>query len=194
MSIFKSSLEKRLWLYVLLVWIAILTSLIFGFPLLQKIGAENMEALIFILCMIIIGVTVILHAFRRSNSKNETITILGILAVFMMLFLRLGLAERSHLIEYSVLTVFIHRALLERYREKYKGFRIALMTLVVSFLIGVLDECVQVFIPRRVFDMADFLFNGLAAVMAVGASLLWQWIRNKTALRVPRSNLNEPQR
>ena len=187
MSIFKSSLEKRLWFYVLLVWLAILTSLIFGFPLLQEIGTQNMEALIFILCMIIIGITVILHAFRRSNSKNEVITILGILAVFMMLFLRLGLAERSHLIEFSVLTVFIHRALLERYQEKYKNFRIAIMALVVSFLIGVLDECVQVFIPNRVFDMADFLFNGLAAGMAVGASLLWQWIRKKTALRQYRS-------
>ncbi|WP_321309049.1 hypothetical protein [Marinifilum fragile] len=29
--------------------------------------------------------------------------------------------------------------------------------------------------------MADFLFNGLAAGMAIGASLLWQWIRKKTA-------------
>ncbi|PXY01214.1 VanZ family protein [Marinifilum breve] len=186
MPLFKSSLEKRLWLYVLLVWLAILTSLIFGFPLLQKLGAENMEALIFILCMIIIGTTVILHTFRRAKDKNDTVTVLGILAVFMMLFLRLGLAERSHLIEYSVLTVFIHRAMLERYKDKYKGFTIALLTLLLSFLIGVFDECVQVFIPRRVFDMADFLFNGLAAGMAIGASLLWQWIRKKTALRQSR--------
>jgi VanZ family protein len=183
MSIFKSSLEKRLWLYVLLVWIAILTSLFFGYPLLQYLGAENMEALIFILCMIIIGTTVILHTFRRAKDKNDTVTVLGILAVLMMLFLRLGLAERSHLIEFSVLTVFIHRALLERYKNKYKGLTIALLTLLVSFLIGVFDECVQVFIPRRVFDMADFLFNGIAAGMAVGASLLWQWIRKKTALK-----------
>lgn len=90
MPLFKSSLEKRLWLYALLVWLAILTSLIFGYPLLQKLGAENMEALIFILCMIIIGTTVILHTFRRANDKNDTVTVLGILAVFMMLFLRLA--------------------------------------------------------------------------------------------------------
>ncbi|NOU60338.1 VanZ family protein [Marinifilum caeruleilacunae] len=177
MPLFKSSLEKRLWGYVLLVWLAILTSLIFGYPVLQKLGAENMEALIFILCMIIIGTTVILHAFRRAKDKNDTVTVLGILAVFMMLFMRLGLAERSHLIEYSVLTVFIHRAMLERYKGKYKVFQIAGLTLLLSFLIGVLDECVQVFIPRRVFDMADFFFNGIAAAMAVGASVLWQWIR-----------------
>ncbi|WP_421920106.1 VanZ family protein [Marinifilum sp.] len=183
MSIFKSSQEKKQWLYVLLVWIAILTSLVFGYPLLQELGAENMEALIFILCLIIVGTTVILHTFRRTNEKNDTVTILGIIAVLMMLFLRLGLAERSHLIEYSVLTVFIHRALTERYRNQYKKFHIAILTLVISFLIGVFDECVQVIIPNRVFDMADFLFNGLAAGIAVGAILLWEWIRKKTALR-----------
>jgi VanZ family protein len=75
---------------------------------------------------------------------------------------------------------------LERYLDRYNDFRIALLALLISFLIGVFDECVQIFIPRRVFDMADFLFNGLAAVIAIGASLLWQWIRKKMALYQPR--------
>jgi VanZ family protein len=79
--------------------------------------------------------------------------------------------------EYAILTVFIHRAMLERYKDQYKGFRIAVMALVLSFLIGVFDECVQILIPNRVFDVQDFVFNGLAAGIAVGASLLWQWIR-----------------
>ena len=187
MPLFTSSYEKRLWIYALLVWIAILSSLILGYPLLKLLGNQNMQALIFIMCMIIIGVTVILHAFRKANDKNDTVTVLGIVAVLLMLFLRLGVAERTHLIEYSVLTVFIHKALIERYAKKYRQFKIALLALVVSFLIGVFDEGVQILIPNRVFDTTDFLFNGIAAGMAVGASLLWQWIRKKTALR--KSNL-----
>jgi len=177
MPLFKSSHEKRLWLYVLLVWIAIVSSLFLGYPLLKILGNQNMQALIFIICMSMIGTTIILHAFRRKKSKSDTVTTLGIVAVFLMLFLRLGLAERTHLIEYSVLTVFIHRALIVRYQEKYKGIQIALLSLLVSFTIGVFDECVQILIPNRVFDFADFLFNGLAAGIAIGASLLWQWIR-----------------
>ena len=177
MPLFKSSQEKRLWLYVLLVWIAIVSSLFLGYPLLKILGNQNMQALIFIICMSMIGTTIILHTFRRKKSKSDTVTTLGIVAVFLMLFLRLGLAERTHLIEYSVLTVFIHRALIVRYQEKYKGIQIALLSLLVSFTIGVFDECVQILIPNRVFDFADFLFNGLAAGIAIGASLLWQWIR-----------------
>ena len=177
MPLFKSSQEKRLWLYVLLVWIAIVSSLFLGYPLLKILGNQNMQALIFIICMSMIGTTIILHTFRRKKSKSDTVTILGIVAVFLMLFLRLGLAERTHLIEYSVLTVFIHRALIVRYQEKYKGIQIALLALLISFTIGVFDECVQILIPNRVFDLADFLFNGLAAGIAIGASLLWQWIR-----------------
>ena len=102
---------------------------------------------------------------------------LGIVAVFLMLFLRLGLAERTHLIEYSVLTIFIHRALIVRYQDKHKGLYITILALLLSLTIGVFDEFIQVFIPNRVFDMADFLFNGLAAGIAIGASLLWQWIK-----------------
>lgn len=177
MAFFKSTKEKRHWLYVLIVWATILSSLIFGYPLLKLLGNQNMQALIFIICMALIGVTIILHAFRRKSDKNDTVTVLGIVAVLLMLFLRLGLAERTHLMEYAILTVFIHRAMLERYKNEYKGFRIAVMALVLSFLIGVFDECVQILIPNRVFDVQDFVFNGLAAGIAVGASLLWQWIR-----------------
>lgn len=177
MPLFKSSQEKKLWLYVLLVWLAILSSLIFGYPLLKFLGNENMQALIFLLCMGMIGVTIILHAFRRKSDRNETVTILGIVAVLLMLFLRLGLAERTHLMEYAVLTVFIHKALLERLKGKYKSFLIAIFALVLSFCIGVFDEIIQILIPNRVFDITDFLFNGIAAGIAVGASLFWKWIK-----------------
>ncbi len=177
MSLFTSAREKKLWFYALLVWMAILSSLIFAYPLFRLLGNENSQALLFILCMGIIGTTIILHAFRRKLAQNDIVNVLGIVAVFLMLFLRLGLAERTHLIEYSVLTIFIHRALIVRYQDKHKGLYITILALLLSLTIGVFDEFIQVFIPNRVFDMADFLFNGLAAGIAIGASLLWQWIK-----------------
>ena len=177
MSLFTSTKEKKLWLYALLVWLAILSSLVFAYPIFRFLGSENTQALFFIMSLGIIGTVIILHAFRRKSAQNDIVNILGIVAVLLMLFLRLGLAERTHLIEYSVLTIFIHRALIERYQKKHKGFYIAILALLVSFIIGVFDEFIQVFIPNRVFDIADFLFNGLAAGIAVGASLLWEWIK-----------------
>ena len=44
-------------------------------------------------------------------------------------------------------------------------------------LVGVLDECIQLLLPSRVFDPVDMLFNALAAVMAVGASSALHWAR-----------------
>jgi len=46
-------------------------------------------------------------------------------------------------------------------------------------LIGVLDECIQAFLPNRVFDPLDILFNALAAVMAVVASAALTWARRR---------------
>jgi hypothetical protein len=43
----------------------------------------------------------------------------------------------------------------------------------------VLDECIQIFLPDRVFDTDDILFNGFAGLMAIGSSLVLQWIRKK---------------
>ena len=50
-------------------------------------------------------------------------------------------------------------------------------------MIGALDEGIQLFLPARVFDPTDILFNALAAGMAVGASLALRWARLRTASR-----------
>ena len=44
---------------------------------------------------------------------------------------------------------------------------------------GVLDECLQGLLPSRVFDSRDILFNVVAAVMAVVASVALGWARSK---------------
>lgn len=46
---------------------------------------------------------------------------------------------------------------------------------------GVVDECIQAFLPNRVFDPTDMLFNTLAAVMAIVASAALAWARRRRA-------------
>ncbi len=48
----------------------------------------------------------------------------------------------------------------------------------IGVALGVaLDECIQLLLPSRVFDLIDILFNILASVMAVAASLALSWAR-----------------
>ncbi len=49
--------------------------------------------------------------------------------------------------------------------------------------LGLLDECLQLFVPSRVFDPWDILFNVLAGALAVGASVALGWARRRAGRR-----------
>ena len=53
----------------------------------------------------------------------------------------------------------------------------ALLAIAATSLIGVFDETIQAFLPSRVCDPTDMLFNVLAAVMAVTTSVVLGWVR-----------------
>ena len=87
--------------------------------------------------------------------------------------------EALHLVEYSVVAVFIYEALTERASQGRRVPAPALLALLAASLIGVLDECIQAFVPNRVFDPVDMLFNFVAVVMAIIASLALGWARRR---------------
>ena len=179
MPLFTSPREKYLWLWALAVLAAIYSTLFFGQPLAELFSNQDMQAAIFLFVMILVGVVILVHALKTKPGKFEMSIILGIAAVYIMLFLRLGLPERSHLIEYSVLAIFIHKALNERFVLKDKVIKTALLAFAITYLIGIIDECIQLIIPHRVFDFNDILFNGIAVSMAIGSSLILGWFRKR---------------
>lgn len=179
MSLFTSSKEKHLWIWVFVVFTTIFSTLIIGQPLTTLFSNQNVQAAIFVLGMLLVGATIIVHSIKRKPSKIEITILLGIVSVYTMFFLRLGLAERSHLIEYSVLAIFIQRAFTERFSKQNLIIKPAIFAFVVSLLIGIFDECIQIFQPDRVFDPADILFNAIAISMAIGTTLFLTWVRNQ---------------
>jgi VanZ family protein len=180
MSLFTSSWEKRLWLYALIVLATIVSTLIFGQPLVEVFASQDLRATIFLLVMALVGTTIVIHSIKTRPSRAEITIWLGLSAVYIMFFLRLGMPERSHLMEYSVLAIFIHMALIERASQEGKILMPALLALAATFIIGLLDECVQIFLPDRVFDPNDIAFNGFSGLMAIGSRMVLQWIRKKT--------------
>ena len=179
MPFFSSLREKRLWLCTLLVIVGIYSSLFLGKPMLDTFGDQNMQAAIFMLGMLLTAATVIVHGFRIKPGSMELTIWMGMVAVYLMFFLRLGLPERSHLMEYGVLAVFSHLALMERARRGNAILIPALVAFAFTFIIGILDECIQIFLPERVFDPTDILFNGLAASIAIATIVLLRWVRKR---------------
>lgn len=174
---FSGSRERRYWVMVLLVVGGIMASLFLGQPLLKLFKSQDVQAGLFLTGMALTTLAIFGYGFRRKAGKSEWFLLIGILAVYLMCFLRLGLAERSHLIEYSVLALLIHQALSERKRAERLPGNVSLYALLLTFAISLLDECLQLFIPFRVFDPEDILFNALAILGAIGAVVLLRYVR-----------------
>jgi len=176
MPLFTSSRERLLWLLVFAVFVAIFSTLFIGQALAKYFRNQNIQNVVFLLSMLLVGTMLIIHAEKTKLSRVEFTLLLGIVAVYIMLFLRLRVSERSHPFEYSVLVIFINKALVERQKHgKYIPMP-ALFSLVLAFLIVVLDECIQIFLPNRVFDPLDILFNGFAVTMAICSSAAIAWV------------------
>ncbi len=177
MSYFTSKREKQLWIWTTIIIVGIYSTLGLAATIAEEMYNQGLSAVAMLFSMFLIALAVLVMALKFRPGGMELGVGLGIAAVYIMFFLRLTIPERSHLIEYSVVAIFIYEALLERVSG---GRRIpfpALMAMFATILVGVIDECIQLFLPSRVFDTEDILFNTLAAVMAIGASALLRWIR-----------------
>jgi hypothetical protein len=172
MSLFTSDREKRLWLWSFSVLVAIYLSLVLGQQLTGILFSQDIAAVIFSLSMLLVGATIMVNGLRKQPSITEVTVLLGIAAVYLMFFLRIGITERSHLFEYSVLALFIYEALKERVLQGRRVPIPALTALLATILIGAIDEALQLFLPYRVFDPVDIMFNSIAALMAIGASMV----------------------
>ncbi len=179
--LFSSSRERRLWVWALVVVVAIYSTADLARTLadvLRESGLLERTTLFFNVGMLLIGAMILVQGLRERSRGVEVGFALGVAAIAIIGFARgISAAERSHLLEYTVLALIVHEALLER---KGQGMRVpvpALLAIVVTTVAGVLDECIQHFLPSRTFDWFDILGDLLASVVAVGASASLRRIR-----------------
>jgi len=136
----------------------------------------------FALGMVLIGVAIVVQGLRSRPRSAEIAVAVGVATVYLMVFVRMGLAEgRTHLIEYGIVALLIHAALTERAMHNPRVPAPAVLAVAMAGSVGVLDELIQALLPNRVFDPRDILFNVVAAALAVGAIKTLRWARQRAS-------------
>ncbi len=175
MPLFTSPREQRLWTLAAITVVAIYATLGLAGIWSEWLRNDDVAAVFFLLGMFLVAVAVVAQGLKTRLRGRALGIVVGVFTVYFMLFFRLTLAERSHLIEYSILAILIYAALEERKKQGGQVPTPAILATLLTTFIGVLDECIQLLLPHRVFDPTDMLFNFLAASMAVATSLIVRW-------------------
>lgn len=180
MSLFSSDRERRLWLWTLVVVTAIYASLGLTQDLAGALRERGFIGPAFILGMVLMAAAILLQASKRRPGGREIGVAFGVVAVYLIAFLRMATPEeRTRLVEYSVVALFIYEALAERAGQGRRVRWPALLAVLGTAGLGWLDEGIQALLPGRFYDLRDVGFNALAALMAVGASVALAWARRR---------------
>ena len=176
-GLFVSARERRLWAWTLAVLAGIWLTLGVAPLLTGALRDRGLLAAGFALGLALVGAAAAAQGLGTRPRGAEVAVALGVAAVYLLVLVRMALPEeRTHLIEYGVAAAFMHEALTERTGGERRVLA-ALLAVLGAALAGTLDECIQLFLPNRVFDPQDLVFNWLAAAMAVAAGATLGWAR-----------------
>lgn len=130
--------------------------------------------------LFLLGAAIVVQGLKRRPGGAEIGIALGVAGAYLIAFLRMSVPEeRTHLFEYTMVALFIHEALTERASQGRHVPVPALLAILATATVGVLDEIIQSLLPNRVFDPIDILFNTLAGVMTVLAIRALRWARRR---------------
>jgi len=181
MSLFTSRREKWLWIWILAVVFAIYSTLGLAGTLAELLRNRGLLDAFFVFSALLVLVIILIQGLRPRPHGIGVVVVLSIAVAYFMVFVRMGIPieERTHLIEYGVVAVLVHEALKERASQGRHVPVPALVALVVTILLGWLDEGIQAILPNRVYDIRDVGFNALAGLMAIVASVTLTWAQRR---------------
>jgi len=172
--------ENFYWTWSGIIVVLILSTLFLDRETLVEIQVSGLNVTLFLTGMVLVGLAVLSHGLRRPGSSLIWFIVFGLMAVYAMIFFRyLVAAERSHLIEFSVLTLFLYEGFQKRREQNHDWIRPGWMAFATATLIGIIDESLQLLVPNRVFDWNDMVFNSMAAAFAVFSSTLFTWVKKR---------------
>ncbi len=181
MSLFSSDRERCLWLWAAAAIVAIYATLGLAGTLAEVLRERNLFEGSFVLGFFLVVAAVAGSGLTRRPGRREIWVFLGVTAVYGMVLTRsiTSPEERTHLFEYGLVATLIYQALTERVRNDRRVPVPAVLAVVVTALLGWLDEGIHAILPSRVYDIQDVAFNALAGLMAIMASHALAWVRQR---------------
>lgn len=176
--LFTSRRERRLWLWAAAVVVAIYSTLGLAGSLAEVLRERDLlPAAVFVLMLLTVA-AIVGSGLKRRPGRREVWVALGVTAVYAMALVRMGgtVEERTHLMEYGIVAVFIYQALSERSGNGRRVPAPALLALAATVGLGWLDEGIQALIPDRVYDNLDVFRNSVAAAVGIAGSVVVGWV------------------
>jgi hypothetical protein len=152
----------------------------------EALRERNLLRVSIAVVLLLAAMAVAARWLKNHPGRREIGVTLAVTVAYLLAFVRvLTPEERTHLIEYGLVAILIHKALKERQRND-PGVRVpAVFALVATALLGWLDEGIQALLPNRVYDIWDVGFNALAGLMAIVASLVLARARRRDTVEQP---------
>lgn len=172
--------ERRLWVWVTIVMVAIYSTLGLARIVADELRNRELFDTAFVVGFVLVWLAIGAVALRVRPRGAEIGVAVGVAAVYLMVLARMGIPEeRTHLFEYSILALLVYEALVERKRHGGNVRFPALIAFGGASSMGVVDELIQAVLPGRVFDVRDIGFNVLAVGMAIVSAVLLRRVRRR---------------
>jgi VanZ family protein len=179
-EMFTSDRERRLWLWTLIVLVAIYSTMGSARAVVEGLRERGLLEFSVSVVLLLVGVVVAVQWLRRRPRWREISVAFTVTTAYLMALVRIPHPEeRTHLIEYGLVALLIHKVLLERRSHARSVPAPAVLAVAATAVLGLLDEGVQALLPSRVFDLRDIGFNAFAGLMAISASVALAWARRR---------------
>jgi len=177
-TIFVTKRERRLWTCAALVVSVIYLTLGVVRSLLQPLEASGWGSWLFLSGCFLILVFILTQGMTVLPRWPEIVVGVGVAVIYSFTLMSIAKPEeRMHLIVYGIVALLIYAALLERSAFGRTIPASSIVVVMVTTSLGLVDECLQLALPDRVFDVRDILYDALAATMAVMANASLRWAR-----------------
>ena len=181
---FTSNRERRIWIWVVAIIVAIYSTLGLARVVADELDRRDLADAAFGGAFVLILLAIIALGLRMRPGGLEVGIAVGVIAVYVLVFVRMAIPEeRTHVVEYGVVAILVHEALVERLRNDRPWWVPATLALGLTVVVGTVDEVIQLAIPSRVFDVRDILTNAISALLALVAKLLLVWANDRRHTR-----------
>lgn len=180
MTLFTSPRERLYWTVAILALLIIYATLGLQPEVASLLRSLGLIELSYFAGFVLILITIPILGFVKGFHWSKIALAIGLFSMVSFAISRIGLAEeRTHLIEYGFIGTLAYLAIDERNKHSPLSVNPVFLAIIIAGIAGVFDECFQYFIPGRVFDPRDILFNVLASSGSIVMIFLVQKLFSK---------------